>query len=108
MTTRTLTMTTTMRAMRYARRFLPAVAALLASAPALALAQEFQKVEGKVADEIPAVPFVGIAYGFIWIAVLGYVIYVGRGLGRVNGELAELRRKLDGAAGGGAREAERK
>src|SRR5207244_5979990 len=33
----------------------------------------FVRVEGKQADEIPAVPFVGIAYGFIWIAVLVYV-----------------------------------
>jgi CcmD family protein len=67
-------------------------------APALAVAQEFQKVEGRVADEIPAVPFVGYAYGFIWIAVLGYVVYVARGLGRVNSEIEELRRKLDGTA----------
>jgi CcmD family protein len=65
--------------------------------PALALAQEFQKVEGKIADNVPAVPFVGIAYGVIWLAVLVYVLMVARGLGRVNQELAELRRKLDGA-----------
>ena len=84
-----------------------ALAALLA-APALALAQEFQKVEGRVADEIPAVPFVGIAYGFIWIAVLGYVLVLGRNLGRIKGEVEELRRKLDAAGGGaaGAREAQ--
>ena len=67
------------------------------TSPAIALAQEFQKVEGKVADNIPAVPFVGIAYGVIWGAVLVYVLVVGRGLGRVNEELRELRRKLDGA-----------
>jgi CcmD family protein len=94
------------RAARRRGRALPALlafAALLAR-PALALAQEFQKVEGKLADEIPAVPFVGIAYGFIWIAVLGYVIYVARGLVRVQGEVAELRRKVDGAT----READRK
>ena len=72
-------------------------AALVLAAPALALAQEFQKVEGKIADNVPAVPFVGIAYGVIWLAVLVYVLVVGRGLGRVNAELAELRRKLDGA-----------
>jgi len=75
------------------------IAALLALAtPAVALAQQFEKVEGRVADEIPAVPFVGYAYGFIWIAVLGYVVYVARGLGRVNGEIEDLRRKLDGTA----------
>ena len=75
-----------------------AVALLAFITPAIALAQDFQKVEGRIADEIPAVPFIGYAYGFIWIAVLGYVVYVARGLGRVNREIEELRRKLDGAA----------
>jgi CcmD family protein len=65
--------------------------------PALALAQEFQKVEGKLHDEVPAGPFVGIAYGFIWVALLGYVVYVARGVGRVRGEIEELRRKVDAA-----------
>ncbi len=67
------------------------------SAPALALAQEFQKVDGKLGEEVPAGPFVGIAYGFIWIAILAYVLYIARGLGRVRGEVEELRRKLDAA-----------
>jgi CcmD family protein len=67
--------------------------ALLRAAPALA--QEFEKVTGSPTQEVPAVPFVGIAYAFIWIAVLVYVISVARGLRRVRGELDELRRKLD-------------
>ena len=67
------------------------------SVPALALAQDFQKVDGKLGEEVPAGPFVGIAYGFIWIAILAYVLYVARGLGRVRGDLEELRRKLDAA-----------
>ena len=67
--------------------------------PALAFAQEFQKVEGKVADEVPAGPFVGIAYGFIWIALLGYVLFIARGLGRVRNDLEELRRKIDASGG---------
>jgi CcmD family protein len=75
-----------------------ALAAALAAIflPALAFAQEFEKVSGKIADEVPAVPFVGIAYGFIWIAILGYVVFVARGVARVRGEVEELRRKLDG------------
>jgi CcmD family protein len=71
-----------------------AVAAL--TVPALALAQEFEKISGKATEEVPAVPFVGIAYGFIWIAILGYVVFVARGVGRVRSEIDELRRKLDG------------
>jgi CcmD family protein len=77
-------------------------AALVAGAPAVlwplaALAQQFEKVEGKAAPEIPAGPFVAIAYGFIWVAILGYLVFVARGLARVRGDLAELRRKVDAA-----------
>jgi CcmD family protein len=61
-----------------------------------ALAQEFQKVEGPPRQEVPAVPFVAIAYGIIWVAILTYVLVVARGVGRVNRELAELERKLGG------------
>lgn len=102
---------------RRVRQALAAAGALLSLLlpPAMAFGQEFQKVEGRVADEIPAVPFVGYAYGFIWIAVLAYVVYVARGLRQVNTEIDELRRKVEGpqvgdggAATGGAREAGRR
>jgi len=75
------------------------LAAIVLAAPAAALAQEFQKVDEtkKLADNVPAVPFVGIAYGVIWLAVLVYVLAVARGLGRVNSELDELKRKLQSA-----------
>jgi len=83
-----------------ARAVLTALAALaVAMTPALAFAQEFVKVEGKLADEVPAGPFVAIAYGFIWVAILAYVVFIARGLGRVRGELEELRRKVDVANG---------
>jgi CcmD family protein len=70
--------------------------AVALAVPLAAIAQQFEKVEGKVVEDIPAVPFVAVAYGFIWIAVLGYLVYVARSLGRVSAEVAELRRKLDG------------
>jgi len=78
------------------------MAAVVLAAPAAAMAQEFQKVDEtkKLADNVPAVPFVGIAYGVIWLAVLVYVLGVGRGLARVNSELAELRRKVQTATDG--------
>ena len=71
------------------------VLALLALGPAQALAQQFEKVEGPIRQEIPAVPFVAAAYGIIWLAILFYVFIVARGLARVDGELAELKRKVD-------------
>jgi CcmD family protein len=36
---------------------------------------------------------VALAYGFIWLAVFGYVVIVGRRLGKLEGELDELRRR---------------
>ena len=59
-----------------------------------AAAQEFQKVEGALRPELPAGPFVGTAYGFIWIAVLLYVLSVARGLARVRRDVEELRRQV--------------
>jgi CcmD family protein len=86
---------------RFSRRLQAALAAAsLWLWPLVAAAQEWQKVEGKASEEIPAVSFVGYAYGFIWIAVVAYVVYVARGLGKVNAELEQLRRKLDGGAAG--------
>ena len=81
------------------KRAVATVAALatVTLAPALAFAQEYVKVEGKAGQDVPAGPFVGIAYGFIWIAILGYVVFVARGVGRVRGDVEELRRKLDAA-----------
>ncbi len=38
---------------------------------------------------------VALAYGFIWLAVFGYVVFVGRRLARLHAELDELRRRLD-------------
>ena len=88
-----------MTTLNRARRALAALAALAATflVPALAAAQEFVKVEGKAGEDVPAGPFVGIAYGFIWIAILAYVVFVARGVARVRGEVDDLRRKLDGA-----------
>jgi CcmD family protein len=65
--------------------------------PAVAVAQVFEKVRGPAADEVPAGPFVAIAYGFIWVAILTYVFFVARGVGRVRGELEDVRRKIDAA-----------
>ena len=63
-----------------------------------AAAQEFVKVEDGAREQLPATPFVGVAYGFIWLAVLLYVLMVARGVTKVNKDLAELRRRLDRSA----------
>jgi hypothetical protein len=72
-------------------------AALVWLAPALAVAQEFEKVSGAAREELPAGRFVAAAYSFIWIALLIYVVSIARGLGRVRQDLAGLKKKLDRA-----------
>ena len=63
-------------------------------------AQDFVKVDDAAREQLPATPFIGVAYGFIWLAILLYVLSVARRLGRVQGEIQDLRRRLDRAAAG--------
>jgi CcmD family protein len=69
---------------------------VLVSAPAYAQPQppkDFVPVdESQPGEQIPALPLIASAYGFIWVALLGYVWSVGRRLQKVEGELAELER----------------
>jgi CcmD family protein len=41
-------------------------------------------------EQIPAMPLLGAAYGFIWVGVLGYVWSIARRLQHVESELADL------------------
>jgi CcmD family protein len=67
---------------------------LLVGGPAIAQPQppkDFVAVdESQPGEQIPALPLIAGAYGFIWIGLLGYVWSVGRRLQKVEGELAEL------------------
>jgi CcmD family protein len=85
------------RATNILRALFAAACVLALASPGTALAQEFQRVEGAARQEVPAGQFVGLAYGFIWVAVLVYVFFVARGLARTDKEIAELRRKVDEA-----------
>ena len=71
--------------------------AWLIALPAVTAAQpkpgpgEFVPVdESQPGDEIPALPLIATAYGFIWVVLLGYVWSIGRRLQKVESELAEL------------------
>jgi CcmD family protein len=92
-----------MKMLRGFRRLKPAarLAATLAMvllllAPAIANAQpqppkDFVAVdETAPGEQIPALPLIASAYGFIWVVLLGYVWSIGRRLQKVEGELAEL------------------
>jgi CcmD family protein len=41
-------------------------------------------------EQIPAMPLLGAAYGFIWVGLLGYVWSLARRLQKVEAEIAEL------------------
>ena len=45
------------------------------------------------AEQIPAMPLLGAAYGFIWVGVLGYVWSLGRRLQKVEAEISALERR---------------
>lgn len=46
--------------------------------------------ESQPGDEIPALPLIAAAYGFIWVVLLSYLWSIGRRLQKVEAELAEL------------------
>lgn len=87
-------MRTSMRRQTWVRAF--ALMALLVGSPAASHAQpqppkDFVAVdETAPGEQIPAIPLVATAYGFIWVVLLGYLWSLGRRLQKVEGELGEL------------------
>ena len=56
--------------------------------------KDFVPVDQAAAGEqIPAMPLLGAAYGFIWVGVLAYVWSLARRLQRVETEISELERR---------------
>lgn len=52
---------------------------------------EFVPVENAPpGEQIPAMPLLGTAYGFIWVGLLGYVWSLARRLRQVESEITEL------------------
>ena len=41
-------------------------------------------------DQLPAAPLLVSAYAFVWLALFGYVVSLGRRLSKVQGEVARL------------------
>jgi CcmD family protein len=82
---------------------------LRAAIPALALclvtllgraalaANEFVPFDEAARQRTNPNPFILAAYGAIWVAVLGYVAFIARGLAQTRAEIADLRKKVDGA-----------
>ena len=72
-----------------------AVLLAVLAVPAVALAQKYEPIEGRVRESIPAAPFLAAAYAFIWLSVLVYVALVAKRIGKVQGDIEELRRRLE-------------
>jgi CcmD family protein len=66
---------------------LPAASAVAAQPPSGDFVPVDESLPG---EQIPALPLIATAYGFIWVALLGYVWSIGRRLQKVEGELAQL------------------
>lgn len=83
------------------KRLLRILALVLAlGAPSMATASQPQPPKEFVpvddippGEQIPAINLVAAAYGFVWVAVLGYVWSIARRLKTVESELAALESK---------------
>jgi CcmD family protein len=85
--------------MTFPKRFLATAAGLLAALLPLAALAQYEPVNEAARQRMDPNPYILGAYGFIWVAVLVYVVMVARGLGRARSEIETLRRRVD--AGGG-------
>jgi hypothetical protein len=63
---------------------------------AMALAaDEFEPLNEATRQRMDPNPYLLAAYGFIWAAVLIYVVMLARGMGRARADLEALQRRLD-------------
>jgi len=49
---------------------------------------------------LPATPLVFYAYGFVWVALLGYLWAIWRRVDRVEQDITRVRQRLDAGTGG--------
>ena len=62
----------------------------------------FERVgDAPARERLPAAPFVLLAYGFVWVMILGYLWSLWRRMATVDKELADVARRVEG---GGRRE----
>ena len=76
------------------RRLVSAIAVIaIAASASIAVAQPAAAPAAR--EALPPTPFLAGAYAAIWLAVLVYVVVVARKLTRVQGEIDDLRKRLD-------------
>ena len=77
----------------------PAIAQTQQPPPKPAAQDEFVPIDQLAPkEELPAAPLVMAAYAIAWLVLFVYVISVWRRLGKVEGEIAEVNRRLASGA----------
>jgi hypothetical protein len=79
-------------------RLLAMLVATLSPLAALA-ADQYEPLDEATRQRMDPNPYILGAYGFMWVAVVVYVVMVARGLGRARGEIETLRRRVDAGPG---------
>jgi hypothetical protein len=69
----------------------------LLAAVALAQQGEYEPLNEAARQKMDPNPYLLAAYGFIWAAVLIYVVMLARGMARTQADLESLRRRVGGA-----------
>ena len=65
--------------------------------PPAAATEEYVPVDPNAqAEQLPAAPLVMAAYAVVWLAAIFYIWSLWRRLGRVEQELAQITRRVDG------------
>jgi hypothetical protein len=72
-----------------------AVVAVYLAPLAARAADEFEPLNEATRQRMDPSPYLLAAYGFIWAAVLIYVVMLARGMSRTQADLEALRRRLD-------------
>lgn len=89
------TRTVTAAAARLATALAALMAVYLAPLSAALAADEFEPLNEATRQRMDPNPYILAAYGFIWAAVLIYVVMLARGFSRTRADLEALRRRLD-------------
>ncbi len=58
-------------------------------------ADQYEPVNEATREHMNPNPYILGAYGFMWVAVVVYVVMVARGMGRAREEIESLRRRVD-------------
>ncbi len=93
-----MTIDSRLRAWVFAIAVLVGPSSLIAQPPPPAATDGFVPVESLgLQEQLPAAPLVMTAYAVAWVVVFGYLWSIWQRLGRVERDILEIRRRVEGA-----------